>query len=80
MRIKGAKDELARNGILSGKRVNLRLQVDPGVLAAALQASGISDVSELVEGALALLVSHDDFGPWLLTQAGRLPADFELAV
>jgi hypothetical protein len=79
-RIKAAKEELARWGICSGKRISLRVRVDAGVLAAARQAIGISDASELVEGGLALLAATDDFGPWLLQQAGRLPEDFELAL
>jgi hypothetical protein len=71
---------LAQEGHVSRKRVALRVRVDPGILSAARAATGITDASELVNGALALLAARDDFGGWLLAQSGRLPEDFELAV
>jgi hypothetical protein len=78
--IKAARDELAHNGIGSDRRVSLRVRVDPGLLDAARRASGIWDELELIEGALVLMAARDDFGPWMLAQAGRLPDDFDLAI
>ncbi len=77
-RIAFAVDWLDRRGALSGKRSHkLSARVDPGLLRAARERLGEGSDSELVNAALAVLAGGDDFGAWLVAQAGRLPEDFE---
>ncbi len=56
----------------------LSLRVESALLGAARDITGIESNSDLLRAALANLVAGDDFGPWLVTQAGGLPPDFEL--
>lgn len=80
-RLKFAAVELERSGVLAGVRSQkLSTRVDPGLLAAARRRTGLSSDSDLVNAALAVVAAGDDFGAWLVTQAGRLPEDFELAL
>jgi hypothetical protein len=70
---------LKDSGRLSGarsKRISVRL--DPGLVQAAKANSGIQNDSDLINAALATLAAPDDFGAWLVSQAGTLPADFEI--
>ena len=46
--------------------------------AAAKARTGIASDTRLVELALATLAVGDHFGEWLVTQGGRLKADFDL--
>jgi len=81
MRLKFAVVELERSGALAGTRSQkLSTRVDPGLLAAARRRTGLPTDSDLVNAALAVIAGGDDFGAWLVTQAGRLPEDFELAL
>jgi hypothetical protein len=80
-RLEFARRSLERNGVLAGaqsRRLSVRL--DPGLVAEAKRRSGLDSDSEVVAAALALMAGGDDFGLWLVSQEGRLPADFELAV
>jgi hypothetical protein len=78
-RIKFALATLTANGALTGARTKrLSARVDPGLINAARTKTGLSNDSELVNAALAVLAAPDDFGPWFAAQAGRLPKDFEL--
>lgn len=78
-RVKFALAILAANGALQGSRTKrLSARVDPGLIKAARTKTGLSNNSELVNAALAVLAAPDDFGPWFAAQAGRLPKDFEL--
>jgi hypothetical protein len=78
-RVKFALATLAANGELKGVRTKrLSARVDPGLIKAARTKTGLSNDSELVNAALAVLAAPDDFGPWFAAQAGRLPRDFEL--
>ncbi len=80
-RLKFAVVELQRSGALAGARSKkLSTRVDPGLLAAARRRTGLQSDSDLVNAALAVVAAGDDFGAWLVTQAGRLPEDFELAL
>ncbi len=68
-------------GVLSGARTQrLSARVDPGLVAAARARTGIDSDSELVHAALALLAAPDDFGAWLVSQAGRLPREFDAGI
>jgi hypothetical protein len=69
----------ARGEITGERSRKLSVRVDPGVLEAAKRETGIENTSDLVNAALAIAATaRRDFGTWLLTQAGRLPDDFEL--
>jgi len=79
-RVAFAIDALAKRGATRGARSHkLSVRVDPGLIAAARARLGERSDTELVTAALAVLAGGDEFGAWLVSQAGRLPADFELA-
>lgn len=80
-RLKFALVELERSGALAGARSKkLSMRVDPGLIEAARQRTGLRSDSDLVNAALAMIAAGDDFGAWLVRQSGRLPEDFELAL
>jgi len=80
-RLKFAIAELQRAGALTGVRSRkLSTRVDPGLIDAARRRTGLSRDSDLINAALAVIAAGDDFGLWLVRQAGRLPEDFELAL
>jgi len=72
--------ELARTKKLIGgpKRHVLNARLDEALVAAAKARTGITSDTELAELALASLVVEDDFGEWLIAQAGRLDLDFDI--
>jgi hypothetical protein len=78
-RLTHAVAALKASGRLQGvrsKRVSAR--VDPGVFEAAKAKSGLENDSDVINAALAVIAAPEDFGSWLVSQAGSLPADFEL--
>jgi len=76
-RLAFAAETLAHEGRLAGARTQrVSARVDPGLMAAARERTGIVNDSDLVNAALSVLAAPDDFGAWLVTQAGRLPKDF----
>ena len=78
-RLNFALSTLADSGKLKGVRSErLSARVDPGLIKAARAKTGFQNDSDLVNAALAVLAAPDDFGPWFISQAGRLPKDFEL--
>lgn len=80
-RVRFALAELERAGALAGARSQkLSMRVDPGLIAAARRRTGLRSNSDLINAALAVVAAGDDFGAWLVQQAGRLPEDFELAL
>lgn len=80
-RLQFAVVELERSGALAGARSQkLSTRVDPGLIEAARRRTGLRSDSDLINAALAVIAAGDDFGAWLVTQAGRLPEDFELAL
>jgi hypothetical protein len=80
-RLQFAVIELERSGTLAGARSQkLSTRVDPGLIAAARRRTGLRSDSDLINAALAVIAAGDDFGAWLVGQAGRLPEDFELAL
>jgi hypothetical protein len=50
----------------------------PDFLNAAWARLGQGSDSKVITAALEVLRGGDDFGPWLVSQAGALPDDFEL--
>jgi hypothetical protein len=80
-RLQFALAELEQAGALAGARSEkLSTRVDPGLLDAARRRTGLRSDSDLINAALAVVAAGDDFGAWLVRQAGRLPEDFELAL
>jgi hypothetical protein len=70
---------LVDSGKLAGARTKrMSARIDPGLVAAARAKTGLKSDSDLVSAALAVIAASDDFGPWFVLQAGRLPKDFEL--
>lgn len=81
LRVRHARDTLARAGILEGaKNTRVTVRVHDRLLEAARQRSGLQTESELVTAGLALLAAQDDFGAWLVSQRGRLSDDFDIGV
>ena len=65
--------------LLAGEKTHLlSARLNESLVAAAKQRTGISSDTQLVELALASLAVGDDFGEWLVTQGGRLKADFDI--
>ena len=78
-RLRHALEALAEKGQLAGRRTRrVSARVDPGLVEAARMRTGITNDSDLISAALALMAAPDHFGPWLVAQAGRLPAEFEV--
>lgn len=73
--------ELQHAGALTGARSQkLSTRVDPGLIEAAQRRTGLRGDSDLINATLAVIAAGDDFGAWLVNQAGRLPEDFEPAL
>lgn len=72
--------EAARaSNLLGGEKTHLlSARLNEALVAAAKKKTGIASDTQLVELALASLAVGDDFGEWLVTQGGRLKADFEI--
>ena len=79
-RVRHALSFLNAKGLLGrspSKKVSARL--DPGLLEAARAKIGADNDTDLISGpALAIAAGDDDYGAWLIAQAGVLPVDFEL--
>lgn len=56
----------------------LSVRLDAALVAAAKARTGISSDTALAEFALASVALGDDYGEWLLSQAGGLDPSFEL--
>ena len=52
--------------------------VPASLLAAARERAQVGSDSELLEIALSLLALEDDFGKWLVSHKGKIPADIDL--
>ena len=74
-----ALDAARSSSLLDGDKTHLlSARLNEGLVAAAKERTGITSDTQLVELALASLAVGDDFGEWLVTQGGRLKADFEI--
>ncbi|HXZ00792.1 MAG TPA: hypothetical protein VEI03_12385 [Stellaceae bacterium] len=73
--------EAARSSrLLEGEKTHLlSARLNERLVAAAKEKTGITSDTRLVELALASLAVGDDFGEWLVSQGGRLKADFDIA-
>lgn len=63
-------------GVRKDKRVSGRISGE--LLAAAKQRLGVVSDTETIELALVNMAFADDYGAWLVAQAGRLDTDFKL--
>ena len=63
-------------GVRKDKRVSGRISGE--LLAAAKQRLGVASDTETIELALVNMALADDYGAWLIVQAGRLDTDFKL--
>jgi hypothetical protein len=80
-RLNFAYAELEHSGALAGARsLKLSTRIDPGLMEAARRRTGLRSDSDLINAALAMIAVGDDFGAWLVRQAGRLPQDSELVL
>lgn len=71
--------EARASRLLGGEKTRLlSARLSESLVTAAKRRTGISSDTRLVELALASLAIGDDFGEWLVTQGGRLKADFEI--
>jgi hypothetical protein len=78
-KIRRIRELAAEKGLMGGpKRHVLNARLDQNLVAAAKARTGIASDTELAELALARLLVEDDFGEWLLAQAGRLDPDLEI--
>lgn len=78
-RIKLAREQYARLPHRATRRRVLNIEIDASILSAAQKRTGIRNHAKLVESALILLATEDDFGLKLLRYQGMLSPDFELA-
>jgi hypothetical protein len=60
------------------KKHRLIARLDEALVAAAKARAGIKSGTALAKYALAAVALGDDYGDWLLCQAGRLDRSFEL--
>ncbi len=69
----------AARGVRSSK---ISARVDPGILAAAAERLGFAptEVSDVVNAALAIAAAPDSFKDWFRQGGEQLPEDFELAI
>ena len=80
-KIRFALRALERSGSLKGIRsARVSVRVDPGLVEEARRRTGLKKDADLVNAALAVIAASDDFGAWLVSQAGALGEDFELAI
>lgn len=80
-RIESARNALERDRVLTGKKTHrMSGRVDPGLVRAAMERSGIKGETALIEAALTLMAEPDDYALWLISQRGQLDRDFELVL
>jgi hypothetical protein len=78
LKIGAARRRALDKKLLGSPSQKVSARVSAKLLKAAMKRSGITEVSAVIETGLALMAEPDDFGEWLVLQAGKLPADFEL--
>lgn len=65
--------------LVGGKKKHLlSARLDEALVAAAKARTGIASDTALAEYALATVALGDDYGEWLLSQAGKLDPSFDL--
>ncbi len=67
--------------LIGGKKKHvLSARLDEALVAAAKARTGIRSDTALAEYALAAVALGDDYGEWLLSQAGQLDPSFDLGL
>lgn len=67
--------------LIGGKKKHLlSARLDEALVNAAKARTGIKSDTALAEFALASIALGDDYGEWLLAQAGKLDPSFELDI
>jgi hypothetical protein len=67
--------------LIGGKKKHvLSARLDEALVTAAKARTGIKSDTALAEYALAAVALGDDYGEWLLSQAGRLDSSFDLGL
>ncbi len=74
--------EAARSDrLFEGEKTHLlSARLNERLVAAAKERTGVTSDTRLVELALASLAAGDDFGEWLVSQGGRLKANFDIGL
>lgn len=65
-------------GLFTGEDMEIGGRLPSRLVEAAKARSGIDDVAELIEYALASIATHDDFGERLLAREGSVSRDLDL--
>ncbi|NYZ16702.1 hypothetical protein HL658_29500 [Azospirillum sp. RWY-5-1] len=65
-------------GLFTGDGVEIASRLPARLVEAAKQRSGIDDLTELLEYALACIATEDDFGERLLAREGSVSRDLDL--
>ncbi|NBB84521.1 MAG: hypothetical protein GVY28_14105 [Alphaproteobacteria bacterium] len=80
-RVVHAMARLADDPAMTGRRSHrVSARLDPALIEAAKQRTGLTSETEVIEAALALIVEGDAFADWLVSQRGTLDRDFELPI
>ena len=64
-------------GLLKGKTQMLRGRMPETLVRAARKSTGIQSDTELIRLGLETLASQDNYGEWLISRRGSLPADLD---
>lgn len=64
-------------GLLRGKTQMLRGRMPETLVQAARKNTGIESDTELIRLGLELLANQDNYGEWLISRRGRIPADLD---
>jgi hypothetical protein len=78
LKLGAARQSAQDKKLLDSPSRKVSARVPAKLLKAAMTRSGIKEVSTAIETALALMAEPDEFGEWLIAQAGTLSADFKL--
>jgi len=65
-------------GLLEGKTHVMRGRMPETLISAAKKNTGIKSDTELIKLGLATLALQDNYGEWLMSHSGTIPADIDL--
>ncbi len=78
-RLRASMEIVEAKGLLVGGRTkDLHGRMPPKLVEAAMEQTGITSETTLMEVALAHLVATDSYGNWLLAQRGKVGKDLDL--
>jgi hypothetical protein len=67
----------AEQGLLQGETEVVRGRMPKTLVSAAKKNTGIKSQTELVRLGLETLANQDNYGEWLISRRGSLPADLD---